>query len=558
MIKALIIDDEESVREAIKILGDWEELGIEDVLEAQNGKEGIRLLCEEKPDIVLLDMRMPQMNGVEFLKATERDFPQTISIVVSGYDDFEFTRQAIKSKVFDYLLKPVNREQLNSALRKAVESIRERREKQEELIDKSMKMNVSLRMLKEKIYMSAVEGNLNVGINAGYLKLIGITGKEHCMAAVMRFLNINGVCDGSFGGDMDTLFFGILNITDEICGGYFRHFCCKNAKSGNEILVIAIDGSENAGEMKPLVEDILARVARKLKETLGVIAAFGIGSFNAGIESLAVSFREASAALNDVNLLSLRHSAAINAGKTPDQKGFSILSKMPLVRSAIEGGSFEYLNGIINDFMDKIAQTGYVSLRDANKLINELVFMLNDILLEFDGFGAAAVRDAESELKDSGISFDYSDFQQLKQLLTSILRYYYDKIRSRIKSSREFDVGEIKDYIDRNYFQEIKINMFTEKYYLSKVYMMKLFKRRFGMGIYEYVQKVRMEKSKELLHDPNINIQNISRMVGYSNNNYFSKAFKNYYGISPSAYRMMVFRNADVPDRQASSGKSIL
>lgn len=98
-------------------------------------------------------------------------------------------------------------------------------------------------------------------------------------------------------------------------------------------------------------------------------------------------------------------------------------------------------------------------------------------------------------------------------------------------------IGIIHDYIDKNYNQNIKISMFADKYFFSKEYLTRQFKAKYRCGIYEYVLQVRMERAKELLLDPNIKIQDISQRIGYADNNYFSKAFRTYYGISPSAFR---------------------
>lgn len=95
----------------------------------------------------------------------------------------------------------------------------------------------------------------------------------------------------------------------------------------------------------------------------------------------------------------------------------------------------------------------------------------------------------------------------------------------------------IKDYVEKNYSSEISISMFSEKYFFSKEYLSKTFKREYGYGIYEYALKLRMERAKELLSDPSLQIKDISDRLGYSNSNYFSKAFKNYYNISPTEFR---------------------
>lgn len=103
--------------------------------------------------------------------------------------------------------------------------------------------------------------------------------------------------------------------------------------------------------------------------------------------------------------------------------------------------------------------------------------------------------------------------------------------------SPEEVVKIIKEYIDKNYNTNIKISMFTSRYFFSKEYLSKLFKSKYGCGIYTYVQEVRMKRAKDLLENPDIKVQSISERLGYTDNNYFSKAFKNYYGMSPSQWR---------------------
>ena len=104
-------------------------------------------------------------------------------------------------------------------------------------------------------------------------------------------------------------------------------------------------------------------------------------------------------------------------------------------------------------------------------------------------------------------------------------------------TSPEEVVQIIKEYLDKNYNTNIKISMFADKYFFSKEYLSKLFKSRYGCGIYTYVQGIRMQRAKALLMNPDIKIQSISQRLGYTDNNYFSKAFKNYYGISPTQFR---------------------
>ncbi|ACT02358.1 helix-turn-helix domain-containing protein [Paenibacillus sp. JDR-2] len=123
-MKAVIIDDEFWTRDSIKRLADWERFGIEQVEEAEEGLSGLRIINEIHPDIVITDMRMRGMDGAELLKKLTEDYPFIRKIVISGFDDFAYTKQAILSRVDEYILKPVQAEELNRALEKAVSELR--------------------------------------------------------------------------------------------------------------------------------------------------------------------------------------------------------------------------------------------------------------------------------------------------------------------------------------------------------------------------------------------------------------------------------------------------
>lgn len=530
-MKALIIDDEENVREAIKLLCDWRSLGIDSILEADNGKTGTEMLEREKPDIVLLDMCMPSMNGVEFLRSAENLNHHAVNIIISGYGDYEFTRQAIRSRTFDYLLKPIDRGQINATLKKAVEQVKQEQRVQNEL----NQMNMSLETLKEKIFLSAIAGNFNYKLYETQLDMMGIDARENCFgAAVLRVMNIENICQMEFKGDRNILTVGFLNIIGEICGNYFKHFCFKNSKNESEFVVIVTDGGKN--DMGKLAAEALMRVKRKLSELFDAVAVIGAGDFNVGIKRLSESFEAAEEQLGSINLFRLDELPSNRAqGLAVD----SILSSMPVIKRTLESGSAEASRGIVDAYLDKIEQAGSLSLSDAKTVLTEYVVMMNDIMSQHKVDECMRL-DSGSSFIRSGISFEYTDFPQFRRLLRDIMKYCLSKINKNQREQGRFDIEKVKEDIDRNFYRKINISMFTDEYFLSKVYIMKLFKRKYGMSLYEYVQKVRMNKARELLKNSGINIQDISNMVGYSNNNYFSKAFKNFYHISPTEYRLML------------------
>lgn len=539
MVKVLIIDDEEPLREAIRILGDWKGLGVERVLEATDGKSGLAMLREHRIDLAIVDMRMPELNGMELLQIIEEEFPELLTIIISGYDDFEYTRQAIRSKVVDYLLKPVNRTDLNQALLKAVNVLEAKRKMESEFINKNIALNMSLPKLKEKTYLSIIERSFKTQMNEALLPLIGADDPANRFSAVvLRVLNLEHVNNRYFHQDVDLLHFAVANVINEIAGDHFQCFSFANPKQEREIIAIVTMNGGYPKDMAFRSIHQMNKVAATLNELFGIVVLVGIGELCNDVMEIAASYDSAKAFIKDIDLLKLKGAVVTNGS----DKGFakdnqSLTSRIPVIRAALERGNIQNAKSMMSDFVKKGKSGEGFSMGEADRSIQEIVILLNDIALELKVASERLPMNGDHALRGMGVSIDYATFEQFETVLSRILDYYNDEIRRSIAVNRPFEVGDIKDYIDQHYFEDIKISLFTDKYFLSREYLMKLFKLQFGFGIHEYVQKVRMDKAKELLDDPSLKIQVISEMLGYKDKNYFSKAFRNYYAVSPSEYR---------------------
>lgn len=540
MYKVLIIDDEEPLREAIRILGDWRGLGIDEVLEATDGKIGLEMLAVHKIDLAMIDMKMPELGGMELLQIIERDYPDLLTIVISGYNDFEYTRQAIRSKVVDYLLKPVNRTDLNLSLRKAVDVLDAKRKKDSEFINRNITLNMSLPRLKEKIYLSIIERSLKSQTNEAFLALIGADDPNNrFLAAAVRVLNLEEVRKSRFHEDSDLLHFAVANVINEIAGDHFGAFSFANPKREREMISILTSKGGYPEDIAYRSIHQMNKVAATLKDLFGIVVTVGIGSSSADAMEIASSYERAKAAINGLDLLKLKGSA-VKGGldrPTASRDNQSLTSRLPIMRSALESGNVQNAKSVLSEFVNRWKSSDWLSIGEADRTIQEFIILLSDMALEL---GVASelltVRD-ENGLRAVGISTDFASIEQFEQLLQHILDYYSGQIRKSQTANQPFDIGDIKTYIDNHYFEDIKISMFADKYFLSREYLMKLFKQQFSFGIHEYVQKVRMDKAKGLLDDSSLKIQDISEMLGYKDKNYFSKAFRNYYAVSPSEFR---------------------
>lgn len=536
MYKVLIIDDEEPVREAIKILGQWETLQVNEVIEAINGKEGIKLVREKKPDIVLVDMKMPEMNGLEFLIMLQAEYPDIQTIVVSGYNSYEYTRQAIQSKATDYLLKPINREELNNTILKCINIISKKRQEHNEIIDNDIMLNVSLPVLKEKIFMSIIEGSFDNADKDLYLNMIDINGKtKYFGVALIRIMNMEELVNKKFGNDVNLMHLALCNVINEIGNQNMECFSFANPILEREIVVIISCVGISQNNIDLLYYDAIKKILQELKQLLKLKVAICIGKNYIGIESLSESYKSAKSILNSINVIDMKEEIYNGTLENVKVEVSSIFNNIAIIKNAFEKGSAIYLRSIISEYISKVRAVGYFSFKDAHKTLKEFIILMEEVSLSF-GFPDNSISEGGRK-EANGLNYDFSTFPEFENILYNIVDFYYTEVRKCIRANENFNVGEIKDYIDKNYSQEIKISMFTDRYYLSREYIMKLFKQEYGCGIHEYIQDVRMKKAKEFLNDMQIKIQNISQILGYSDTNYFSKAFKNFYGVSPTDYR---------------------
>ncbi|MBW5449420.1 response regulator [Cohnella sp. CFH 77786] len=539
MYKVLIIDDELPSREAIRILGEWDRLNVGEVREADNGKTGLAVLEEWRPDLVLVDMKMPEMDGSEFLRRMEERSPGTFTIVISGFDDFEYTRQAIKSRVVDYLLKPVIRAELNAALAKAFDYLEARRKQATESIDRDITLNMSLPKLKETIYLSMVNRNFNDSTRASSLKLIGADepGTRFC-AAVMRILNWEEVKDSRFRGDGALLNFALTNVLNELEHGGLRCFSFANPKLERELIAVFLAPGTKAEDHAVRAASFLRKACRVLGDMLGIAALAAVGEPASDPAGVGDSYDRAVSRLLSANLLKGSDPvAATDHAPAASSEVHLITGRIGLIRGALQDPNPRFIEGVAEDMLGHLRKSGLFTFGDAIRTLRETDILLKDMALEI---GVPPAELGEQRLFPEAGDCDFRDYAQFEQQFRRVLNHYGDLVRNHARPLGTFQIRDIKSYIDQHYFEDVKISTFTEKYYLSREYLMKLFKQEYGYGIYEYVLKVRMEKAKELLQAPELKIQNIADMLGYKDKNYFSKAFKNYCGLSPTEYRQQI------------------
>ncbi|AZN43219.1 helix-turn-helix domain-containing protein [Paenibacillus albus] len=530
MYKAIIIDDELPARRAIRALGEWELYGIEIAAEADNGKEGLVLLEAEEPDLVFVDMKMPLMGGVEFLDKARATYPEACYIVISGFDDFTYARSAMQAGSVDYLLKPIRKADLNAAVGRAIEIIAERRNRLLSESRSQIYRNLSAPLVKEKIYSSIIDKSgrfhhideLRAVLDTEALSSL-------CRVVVFKLLNAEDVIELRFKNDSHAFYYALTNAVDELFSRFGKTFSFKNNRDDSEIVAV-IKLSDPNHPQRMVIDELSAQ----LTSVFGIQLVSEEGP-DVTMERLGESYDAALRSLMELNMISLRP-ASSSQQKEPDEGRRSFLERARLFSQPIESGSERQAIHELRKWLEELEAAGAITMSGMLAIEVELRMFAETLLARF--------KMDEQETADYIGLFDRTlrrrvyEFTVFKAAVLDYFEPFFTVLAETGRSGENASTAEkIKAYIELHYDEELPVSFFAERYHMSKEHLARLFKQKYDIGIHEYQLQIRMGKAKEWLSDKSLKIQTVSERVGFRDQNYFSKAFKKYTGLTPQEFR---------------------
>ncbi|MGZ0085966.1 response regulator [Caldibacillus thermoamylovorans] len=522
-VKVLIVDDEQHVREGIKLLGMWEQYGIEEIYEAENGEEAIELIEQYRPEIIFSDMKMPRIDGTQLLEWIQAHHPSSKTVVVTGYDDYHYMRKAIHFGSIDYLLKPVDPDSLNETLANAVnkwkeeEADRKRTKSAYQLLNE-MKPVYRDRKLTQLLNGESMEENLS--------KELGLCHSQHYIVAIAR---ISEQTVAAFQGDRDLAYFAALNIINEIlseqqCGIGFRYLSNKG-----EIVIIFWDQLAQ-------VETLLVQMYKMLKATMNISCPMTIGAVVDDLSQLMKSYQHAKQLLLHSNVLD-RQENKVYAGEPPaDYTLKSLMTYFPAIELAMQTGEIGTFVELVDRIVSDLAENGILPFSQLFQLENEYQ-VISQRWLKHYHIRAKGLDEIEKRI-DSFLDEDGTfQLEKYKERKKREIALFLKKIKRRTQREKGNIIQEIEKYLQANFDRDVKLQELSERFYISREYISRKFKQEFHMGISDYLVKIRMEKAKFLLKNSQLKIYEIAEMVGYQDDKYFRKVFKKAVGVTPNEYR---------------------
>ncbi|MCR2806993.1 response regulator [Paenibacillus soyae] len=528
MPKIVVVDDETIFRRGLRAMiaswdPDWEVVG-----DARDGYEALELLQRLEPDVLLTDIRMPKMDGLQLQTIARERFPGLLCVVISGYEDFSYLQQSLRSGARDYIMKPVERDELTRVLDRLKEELRARKAAAPvPLIAKDD------RMLRQQAADQLVAGIMRGSVGQQHLDLLsqlGIELGESYFNCLVIKLDKESVERERYRQSDPSLFqLYIQQFVQEILDHRMPGFSFIFSETEVAALV-----NMPGTDMAKLLE-IAESIRRQMKSLSNLTVTIGVGRPVKGFESMTIPFREAGIALlyrlvvGGDKVLDYRCAAQGQEFK-PDMKRWSWEA---LERAVSEGRRDEAERLVELSITELCSKAGTPELvhQQICKLLIHFYELSEDMGLTDGWLGGQDIRSLLVEI------CSISSSRELIDVCRSLLGRLASGIASGSKPPEREPIGLAEKYLEKHYHEPITLKDIADKVFLNASYFSTLFKQRTGKTFVERLTEIRVEEAKRRLASSEEKILSIAETTGFANIRHFNRVFKTETGVTPKEYR---------------------
>ena len=520
LYRVLLVDDEEDIREGISRKMDWLGLGFSLVGEAANGQDALELAESLRPDVILTDIKMPFMDGLELCRILTDRLPAARFVVFSGFDAFEYAKQAIQMNVVEYILKPINADELSAVLRRLKDQLdRERAERRNVELLRS-RYTENLPVLRELFYANLLDGHIEPGTERERAARLDIDLQGEEWAVGLAYI----------GSDRrDAL--STLSVQKLLEESLTADRCRLTLYNDWVAVIVSLTESFTIYDLIR----VLDRVCTLAASYLGLTLTVGVGAPCKELSGMARSAAEARTALEYRSMVG-RGQVIYIGDLEPD--GGQVLTfeeaDERTLTAAVRLGSEQEVRDAAAALAGKIREAN-PSAGQYNLFLMELVTHLIKMTRR-SGVGV-------EEVFGTGFSLPIQDsalpsLEELEDWCAERYLRLRTLIRRRQTDSAGQTVETAKEYIRQHYAEsDLSVEKLCAYLHLSSTYFSTLFKRETGTSFTAYVTTVRMEAAAEAIRGTEEKTYLIAQRCGYEDPNYFSYVFKRHFGVTPTKYR---------------------
>lgn len=526
MTKLLIVDDDRFIREGLVQLIDWDDLGIEVVGMAEGGHEALRMFEERQPHIVLTDIRMPQGDGLELIERIRDKGWHTQIIVLSGYNDYAYVRQAMKFQVEDYLLKPVDANELTSIIKNCREwNLKQWR-------DEQLKRE-SFQLLRDNILLRWIDNRIQPDQLGEKLSFLEIDMKDQDLFQVCIISWKDWSEEELSRSEQQFRSFAIVNCINEALEEEGRGIAFPN--QNREIVCLLFGHSQQGSGLEAFAKDNLQwmrKIANLYAPALKTPWFCTLGSVSVNMQSVHVSYDSALRLQDHIHLtegpvcvdnatVSRYDHATLFVSNHREQLLAALLARQRSVWAEAIGRDFQW------------AANQHDPLSAARYAAAEWIVLVKQALkqkkLPPDEFLAKSLTVTRL--------FRRNDIGDIRNDLLQLLNELDEACRSNEPRKKKSIVEQAEKFVQSHYAMELSLQILAIRFNVNSIYLGRVFKEETGEYFSDYLTNIRLDKAKQLLETTHLNASEISERVGYADANYFSRKFKQTIGLSPTEYR---------------------
>ncbi len=529
MYKVFLVDDEIVVRESIRSNIKWEDTQFIFSGEAPDGEMALPLIEEIKPDIVITDVKMPFMDGLELSRIVKKNMPWIKVIILSGHDEFEYAKEAIHIGVTDYLLKPINSGNLLKELGKVALQIEEEKKAREDLNNLKKQIAENIPLFKEKFLNELLLDLLSPGeaIERAAFFNINLVAKYYLVVIVDQEIKKYTNCQNEYSDciKIETIVLDIVKTNPDIIS--FK-------RSLKEIVLIF--KGDNPVELEDAAYRVSQAVKYEVERNTDNLLTIGIGNIKERIAGIAGSYTDANTARNFKNIFGKSKIIGINDIKLHDdgtEYRFQFCSSD--IADFLKFGEKSGIQKFVTEYMECLNETASQAPIYVYYAFMDIVFTAARFVEELGGnveMVIPEIRELMDILESANSLRDLAG--KIEKILGAALGY-----RNSKKDNKHNDIiSKAVEYIEQNYAEpNITLNSVADNVHVSPSHFSTIFSQETGETFIEYLIKTRIKKAKELLKGSNHKSSEIAYLVGYRDPHYFSYIFKKMVGITPTEFR---------------------
>ncbi len=536
MYKVLIIDDEPIIRKGLKNIINWKSFNCEVAGEAADGQEGSELIRRVLPEIIITDIRMPEVDGLSMLQEIKDIVPDSKIIILTGYRDFDYVHEALKLGAFEFLLKPSKIEELTAVISKAVKELKFQKERKEEIDKLCCLFEQNIPALREKLLYDVIyEINTNEAEIAEKMELYKFPLTRFVMLMVQNDPDSAESTQVS-QYDKHLYRFGIINTFHEVFSEDFNVTGIALHDEGTAFIIVPREG-RNAGFST--IDRKCAYLQDIIKNCFGFSVTIAVSSEGTGPLQLSVRMKECRTALE--------HKFYIGSGSIifyKDVNSFfryednSLLERLQKnLLENIKSGNEVSVKEILGDIF------AYVRSLEAPNEVYLKNFYRNTVSSINSIKASIVAADTDKAPEDRQLSGAYrlieksSGMDELNAILEEAAISVVQKVNGYNNKSMKLILRTAVEYLQEHYAEQVSLNEVAEHAFVSTYYISRLFRKETGRNFVDYLNEIRIEKAKGLLKDVKYKTYEVAERVGIPDAHYFSRLFKKHVGVTPTEFR---------------------